>query len=113
MNVDFQNVCSVNNRSWTKCRGQKRNSSCVRSVLDCTIGIGNRRRSVTCLNCDTRDETTSRVAKTFFHPAVVQLLCSQAQWRKSACCVLFGKASALVTSLCNDEMGFAVALLDR
>ena len=42
-------------------RGRKNLDRC--SILNCSRHLGNRRRSVTCLNCDSCDETMSQVAE--------------------------------------------------
>src|SRR5229473_3326438 len=68
----------MNNRGWTKCRGQERISSRARSVLNCSSGVVNRRRRVTRLNCDTRRDDVTSSKEAFPASGRISPLCTSA-----------------------------------
>jgi hypothetical protein len=106
------NACSVNNRSWTKCRGQERISSRARSVLNCSRGVANRRQGVTCLNCDTASRGDLSEQSHSRRSAVANLS-PVVPFRESKPSVCFGDASASVKALWENELDFATSAFER
>jgi hypothetical protein len=106
------NVCYVNNRSWTKCRGQERISSRARSVLNCSSGVGNWRRGVTCLNCDSAprgDLSEQRHSRR----GTVANLSPLVPFRESKPSLCFGTANASVRALWENELDFTTSAFER
>ena len=106
------NVCYLNNRSWTNAEGKERISSHARSVLNCSSGVGNRRRGVTCLNCDTapRGDLSEQIHS---RRSSVANLSPVVPFRESQPSVGFGNAIASVTALWENDLDLATSAFER
>jgi hypothetical protein len=82
----------------------------IRSQLQ--QGVGNRRRGVTCLNCDTapRGDLSEQ---SYSRRSAVANLSTVVPFRESKPSVCFGNASASVMALWENELDFATSAFER